>query len=857
MQPDRRDDLLWQRYRDVDRDLRVRNTKIVCILTIVLVAAGSSLDHFQYPGLFWSIFPARVLCNIALLLVFGVLYTGFGRRHVRWCGTAWALAPSVTISWMIYIAEGSASPFYAGLNLVIIAFCLFIPCTMGEALLQCALVIATYLVACLLHTATPLNVNLLCNNLIFMTMTSVLGIAACHVSHLRRISDFQLRYELDRQNKQLMELDRLKSQFFANVSHELRTPLTLILAPVGEILQDPAIPASVLDALALVKKNGDRLLRLINDLLEIVRLEEGRLKLEQRLLHLEEFVPGIADSVRELARQGGLSVEVSGFAEPLVVCGDESRLEKVLLNLLTNAIKFTPPGGKILVRGWREDETAKIEVADTGIGISPEELPHIFERFRQVDSARNPQSKGLGLGLALSRDLIEEHGGCLTVSSEPERGTSFVISLPAAAADAEPAAGDAPPSPEAADPFAAMFREASRSVTAVDPVADDLAEVGGGAARVLIVDDEPDMRRFLVHALSGEHTILQAADGEAGLRLASQERPDLLVLDLMLPGMNGLEVCRRLRKDEAARDTKILMLTARIDEASKIEALECGADDFLTKPFSTIEVKTRINNLLEAGRLQRDLRDRNEELQETLSKLRATESQLVQSEKMNALGSLAAGLLHEVNNPLNYTMMALELARQAATKPGGDVREALNDIEEGMNRIGEIVSDLRAFAYPGRAAQHEPFDLREALDTALRFTAYELSGLGVDLSGFEDGRVEGARTQITQVFVNMITNAVRATEPIAKDRPASIRVSSQANGQRLYVRVWDNGVGIAPHVMPRVLDPFFTTREVGQGVGLGLSICHTIVRNHGGTIAVDSKPGDWTEFTFHLPLSRE
>jgi signal transduction histidine kinase len=695
------------------------------------------------------------------------------------------------------------------------------------------------------------------NECFFLVLTSTICITACHYYTKRRIADFRLRYELDIKNKKLTELDKLKSQFFAHVSHELRTPLTLILSPVESLLnRQPPIAPEAMRPLRMVRQNGLRLLRLINDLLEVVRLEEGRLKLTRKPVTLNEFVRGLTDSVRALAEQNELKVHLETPPQPLVVQGDPNRLEKVLLNLLSNAIKFTPSGGEIRVRSWRDNGLAKVEVSDTGVGIAPDELPFVFDRFRQVGDPAARQQQGLGLGLALAKELIEEHQGELTVSSKLNRGSSFIISLPVLEeyTDAEQAAGDA----DEPKGLSEMFQAASRVELEVDTEADgDSAVQGTGESTVLVVDDEPDMRRFLVSALSETYRVIQAANGRSGLEAARTQGPDLVILDLMLPVMNGLEVCRALRDDEATRNIKVLMLTARMDEQTKLQALGSGVNDFLTKPFSTVEVKTRINNLLAARALEEDLRKRNEELRKAIRRLRATEAQLIQSEKMNALGSLAGGLLHEINNPLNHTMMALEVAKMSAAPDDADLNETLDDIDAGMKRIGEIINDLRAFAYPEEMGVQIPFDIREAIETSLRFTASELEDVEVVRQETNGDWVIGSRTHVTQVLVNMLLNASHAVQSVRGVRHPRVRISAEREGSRLQVQVWDNGNGIDSEKINRIFDPFFTTREVGEGTGLGLSICHTIVNSHGGTIQVKSEKGSWTQFTFDLPIWAE
>ena len=675
-------------YKVADHDLRVRYSKIGCVLALVLVPVFWGLDWTVYRDYVWSMLNARLLCDAGIAIVLVLLFTRVGRRNIRVLGIMWAIFPGIAIAWMIYATEGAMSPYYAGLNLVMIIVCLLMPWTAAEVIALCALTVSMYLGACIGHQVrlsdAPFRYPILINNMYFIIATALICVTASVLMGRRRFEDFRLRHELDGRNQELAEMDRLKSEFFANISHELRTPLTLILSPVEELLNRRHLDDPMRDSLELMRQNGLRLLKLINDLLDMVRLEGGRTEFARRPVDLATFVPGIVDSVRHLATTKGLRIVADGEGdEPLVVAGDPSCLEKVFLNLLTNAIKFTADGGSITTH-WRcENGSAQVQVTDTGIGIPESELPFIFDRFRQVDGSSTREYQGVGLGLSLARELVEKHDGRMTVTSKVGTGTTFRVTLPMV----DDVVVNVDDVETERDPMAKMLQEADRAGLAVQKVeGQDLAEVGHGDARVLVVDDEPDMRRFIVSILTDDYRVLQAADGETGLTTARSERPDLMVLDLMLPGMNGLEVCRELKSHDRTKDIKVVLLTAKADEKSKIDALERGADDFLTKPFSSVEIRTRLANLLQTSQLQRDLRHRNDELTQTLKQLRDTEAQLVQSEKMNALGSLAAGLLHEINNPLNYTLTAMQLALESAPRDDEDLMDTLNDIDEAHSR---------------------------------------------------------------------------------------------------------------------------------------------------------------------------
>lgn len=761
-------------YASADRDLRVRTLKLACTLGLFLMPLGISLDYYVYGGhdSFWALLGSRVVCDLGIAALMPLLWTDFGRRHIRLLGLAAGAIPVLSMCYMINVTEGFASPYYAGLNLAIIVVCLTMPFEVDEAIVYCVFVAFAYLVAGVAWRDPAADsadlVADLFGNLYFIVLTSTIGIFACYFNTRRRISDFELRYTLDKQNRQLTQLDRLKMRFFANVSHELRTPLTLILAPLEDLYRQRALlPEGFAQSLQLIRENGLRLLGLINDLLDIARLNEGKLHLHCREFCLDDVVAQIVDATRPLAERRHLRLTLTLSPERLTVLGDVARLEKVLLNLLSNAVKFTRSGGAIAVECRSEAGQARIEVADTGVGIPEDELPYVFERFHQVAGPDNRQEHGTGLGLALAKELTEAQRGRLTIASQVGKGTSVVLRLPLAepkqmaalAAQTEDSATD---DAEDSDVYGEMFQAARLQSVAVGGGVESATEASQAGVRVLVVDDETRMRHFLVQILSSEYRVAAAMDGESALQLADQDRPHLVLLDLMLPGIDGLEVCRRLRGPPHNADLKILMLTARTDEQVKIEALNSGADDFLTKPFSIVEVKTRIRNLLAAGALERDLRERNRELERALKELQMRELQLIQSEKMNALGSLAAGLLHEINNPLNYMRMAVTMAQRGAVGEDEKLAKHLRDIEAGIKRIEDIVGGLRDFAYPEQAANQQPFSIRESLQAALRFSRPSRSFVGWPGCGEPVPPCSGGCTRRnTPMTIPWFTNAQR------------------------------------------------------------------------------------------------
>ena len=772
-----------------------------------------------------------------------------------------ALLVNISLSVMIYVSEGAMSPYYASLNLVILGAGVLMPWTLSETLLISLATIVMYVAACILHyiTIEPTDDwNILFNNTYFIFLTGLISTTSSYFNTHARINAFNLRQELNVRNKELEALDRMKSEFFANISHELRTPLTLILSPVQDLLQNPnKLTNETATLLRTVRDNALRLLKLVNDLLEILKLEDGKSNLYLEPIELNNFLASNVDSMIHMAEPRKVTLKKELTAESLVVEADSYALERIFLNLLSNAIKFTSEGGTITVKSRKERGQAKVEIIDTGIGISQKDLPYIFDRFRQVDGSNTRKYQGTGLGLALVKDLTERLNGTVSVRSQLDVGTTMCVDFPLS--QKKFTEQDIENMPDEGDLLEVIHRSAE--FTAALPVDTPFAEeeselMDGDGSSVLIVDDEPDMRGYLVGVLSGDYNIIQARDGKKGLELARKYKPDIMLLDLMLPEMDGLTVCKLLKEDKETHAIKIILLTARADDNVKITALENGADDFLTKPFNKLEVLTRMKNLLQTAILEKNLVVQNRDLEKTLNNLKLTQSQLVQSEKLNSLGSLTAGLLHEINNPLNFSLTAMQVAmRDPSLKNNEDIQDTFSDIVDGMNRIKEIISDLHTFSHPSNIDNQKPFFFSDALESALRFTAHEHGDVLIKRELSDNDQVLGEQNHIIQVLINLLSNALRAVDTIKNERKGEITITSEQKNERLVVTVTDNGSGMDQETISRIFDPFFTTRDVGQGMGLGLSISHNIIKSHGGTLSVESNAGAGAKFTFDLALA--
>lgn len=846
-------------YTEALNNLKLNFSKVAAILAMVFVPAGAILDYFTYPERLGEFFLLRCGTSVVILIASIAYYRPGAERYSGLITFGWFHVIQIMIAFMIFETEGALSSYYAGLTLTMFAAAMVLPLSFNEIVGMCLGTFGLYLMACLAH-GTDLDKAQFGANLFFVVVTCIIAATAVYYNERRRVKEFVIGRDLGAKYRELTELDRLKDLFVANISHELRTPLTVILAPAQELLSRAAeLPEWAVERLGIVKQNAERLLTQVNDLLDVLKLEADRMQLVLRPLDVGPLLRQQLDSMIPWARSRGVALRDELGDEALSISGDSDAFIKISQNLLSNAIKFSEPGDSVTVVAQVKDGELSLQVVDTGVGIPAAQLTSIFDRFHQVDQTTTRKHKGSGIGLALAKELTESMHGKITVSSVEGQGTCMQLLFPLLMDDEpndalelgvplESAGADTrlPISPVARPPV-----DEQRSPSTAPGVA-EVDSDGAGQPTLLVVEDEAAIRDYLASLFSDRFHVVTTGDGRSGLALARDLRPELILLDFMLPELDGLEVCRALKSADEGSLTKVLMLTARTDEEVKLQALDYGADDFLTKPFSPAEVRTRVRNLLETRNLEQALRDRNSNLSDTLANLQQTQQQLLQSEKLNALGQLSAGLLHEVNNPLNYTMTALSLAKTLPEVANDEMlADIVADIDEGMQRIGVIVSDLRAFAYPDDASKHMSFNLRSAIEKALRFTAHDTRDFSVNIDVDSALLAQGSESHVVQVLVNLLGNACRAMTEAGTDA-GRIDIAASWQDSRVVVEVADNGPGMESEVSEQCLNPFFTTRDVGSGMGMGLSICSTIVTEHGGRLQVDSRVGEGTTMSFDL-----
>ncbi|MBI3005475.1 MAG: response regulator, partial [Ignavibacteriales bacterium] len=431
---------------------------------------------------------------------------------------------------------------------------------------------------------------------------AVIGLVALYSLRRYEKKKTQLKHqrELERvEAEKLRELDQLKSRFFANISHEFRTPLTLILGPI-EKWMEKAFDEDLQKDLGMMQRNARRLLRLINQLLDISKLEAGSMKLQASPGNIVSFARGIAQSFQSVAANKNINLRTESESEEIELYFDRDKVEKILSNLLSNAFKFTAEGGMVMIE---IRNCAESVVRDTGIGIPEDELPNIFDRFYQVDGSQTRVQEGTGIGLALVKELVEVHHGTINVKSEIGKGTEFKIQLPLGRAHLKE---DEIIQLPTEDVVKTTALEASVVSEGPSDGTEDEQEFAEHKSIILVVEDNIDVRSFIREYLDPSYKVLEARDGDEGVKTAVEAIPDLIISDVMMPKMDGYELCRIVKQDEKTSHIPIILLTAKAGTKNKVEGLETGADDYLVKPFDAKELLVRVRNLIEVRKKLRE-----------------------------------------------------------------------------------------------------------------------------------------------------------------------------------------------------------------------------------------------------------
>ena len=668
-------------------------------------------------------------------------------------------------------------------------------------------------------------------------------------------------FEAEQQRaKALAELDRAKTAFFSNVSHELRTPLTLILGPLADLLGDEAAraPEDTRGLLRLAQRNGRRLQRLVNALLDFSRLEAGRMQPRFEPTDLATMTAEVASLFGAASERAGLRlvIDCPPLAQPVLV--DRTAWEKIVFNLLGNALKHTFEGS-IQVSVRAEGDAVRLEVRDSGIGIPEALVPRLFERFFRVEGARARSIEGSGIGLALVAELVRLHGGSVEAESREGMGSAFSIRLPFGSKHLARDDGQMPTDSSASPGLAEAFLDqaedwirdsgfaALSEASLVTPAGKARSSAPDTRQTVLVADDNADMRAYLTRLLERDHRVMMATDGVDALALVHEELPDLVLTDVMMPRLDGFALLRRLRADPVTDAIPIILLSARAGEEARLEGLEAGADDYLTKPFDARELLARVTGALTLARLRRhaaeDLRQAHEGLQQA------------DRRKDQFLATLA----HELRNPLAPLRNAVYLLQKRARDPEVEPVHAM--MQRQIDHLVRLVDDLLEVSRitSGKVAlQRAPVRLGDvltnAVETSRPLVEQSRHHLDADIGDAAALLIDGDAVRLAQVFANLINNAARYTPS-----GGHIELRAWPSGGEAVVVVRDNGEGLAPETLTEVFEPFVQVSRAAasaHGRGLGRALVRSRVALHDGSGAAESEGlGRGSEFTVRLPLA--
>jgi signal transduction histidine kinase len=655
--------------------------------------------------------------------------------------------------------------------------------------------------------------------------------------------------ELTRLYERLHDLDRRKTHLFTNVSHELRTPLALILGPVESMLDGDDLSSAQRRSLDVIARNARVLLRHVNDLLEVARLEAGETTPRLRSLDVAALVRRAVSHFELAAEERGIALELD--APPtLAATADPEMAQRILLNLLSNAFKFAPDGGRVTVTLRAERDRVRLTVDDDGPGVAPEFRTDVFERFRQVDAGDARRFGGTGLGLAIAKDFVDLMGGTIAVDASATGGARFCVELPL---EHPGVMLHATPADTSSLDDRARVAVADAGTRGDSGARSPRAVAREDAPLVLVVEDNDDMRRFVAESLATDFRVAEASNGAEGLAQAAALRPDLVVSDVMMPEMSGDEMVRALRADGLLRDVPVLLLTAKTDDALRIRLLRQGAQDYLSKPFQVDELRARVGNLVEMKRVRDVLRAetsaRGQDVAALASELvasrRALEEALARSETASRLkDEFLMTLSHELRTPLSAVLGWSDVIATGRLAPNA-MRKALDTIARSARTQCRLIDDLLDMSriVSGRLRlEPEQVELAGIVDSALdgvRLSA-EAKRIALDASAVgRVGRVVGDPHRLQQIVWNLLSNAIKFT-------PAGGRVEVGLDHDDESVRLWvrDTGEGIDPEFLPHVFERFRqadgSPRRRHGGLGIGLAIVRHLVEQHGGTVAADS-----------------
>jgi len=704
--------------------------RLTIILSAILYALFILLDLIHAPRNLFNLF---LYIRLGVLAAHLALYVLLGRTRTKRGYALIAIAVGVIdlagIAVMIFLLGGFTSAYVQGLYIVIMAAVVALPLSFRDASLLFLAIWAGYVIPNVLNIPSgKASWTDIVTNLFFLTSLLIMGGWGVYFMDRLRRQELRSRIQLEETTAQLQEsniklksLDELKTQFFANVNHELRTPLTLMLAPLKSLLEGKMgkLSPALKDTFETMQRNGYKLLKLINNLLDLNKLEEGKMRLKVRNVNLVDFIPPLLASVKPLADQKQIRLYYQHPPHPLELTLDPDQFEKIVFNLLSNALKFTNKGGKITIYVEEKDHTVALTVEDTGIGIPANMLESIFDRFSQVDGSKSRAQEGTGIGLALAREIVLVHKGTIRAESELGRGSRFIVEM----LRGEDHFDDDVLDRRTEDlPIGLRRRLTDTEEPRVQDIVTDYrrlqlvdlekVDIEGGRvdqakvhdALILCIDDNPEVLKLMKMLLADEFDLELLSSAEQGLRYLRDRNPDLVLCDVMMPGMDGHAFARTVKSDESVKHIPIILVTARTGAEMLEEGIKAGADDYISKPFDSTELKARIRSQLRVRQMESELALVNKNLRMRTSDLVDQQRSLF----LSTVKSLASAIDAKDEYTRHHSTRVTDFSLKIAAKMGFSEKE-LGDLELAalLHDVGKIAVPESILNKPGKLTDEE------------------------------------------------------------------------------------------------------------------------------------------------------
>jgi signal transduction histidine kinase len=694
---------------------------------------------------------------------------------------------------------------------------------------------------------------------------------------------------LKEMNNKLRQMDEAKTNFLNSVSHEFRTPLTLMLGPLNDLLSNPGnrLTDKVVQSLEMVRRNARRLQKLVNNLLDFARMEAGQLETYFEPTRLVAFTAEIASHFQPLIQQAGLKYIFKADEDTEPVYVNRDMWEKIVLNLVSNAFKFTLEG-KIQVTVQFQKNRVLLAVQDTGVGISEKNIPRIFERFARVEGRGGRNYEGSGIGLALVKEMVTAHGGTIKVKSEEGEGSVFNVYLPRGKSHLPARNVFENPIERKASHLTETFKDEATTWESGQGVL-KLDEVEARQQLVLIVDDNADMRQYLSNILQTDYNVIEAENGAVALKLmADGQIPDLILTDVMMPELDGFSLTEAVKGHSDLSGIPVILLSAFADSDNIRKGLLKGAEDYLSKPFSSVELLTLVHARLgqakrrldhsqsmhaKASQLEASIAERSKQIEdnkETLAKqnellLKNNEELKILNDQLSTFAYIAS---HDLREPLRkislFSKIILDREKSAISDNASlYISKILNSVE----RMNGLFDDVLEFA---RLSSSEPeefvvVNVKEELARVRKMLAGEIGESSAVIRCETASNFKAASRQLTLLLQSLIGNGIKFRTPSVlpeiilteKWLEGKDIKEGKANPDTLYycLEVSDNGIGFKHEYKDRIFQLFqrLHTAAEYKGNGLGLALCKKIMENHGGFITAESEPGQGARFSCYFP----